>query len=222
MGLHKKHTKTYTSVCSFQFSSSVGCILLFTYLDLVEGSYFWLSYRVIVLTSPNGKPREFFFLIVCTRLFSKAVLHFRESGLLKHETQHRCKINKIQLLGRSVYPHMQMNLLSTSVLTTCPLILPAGKKIAFQREKKNCLPCKTTRWVLMAASYCRPSVNHRTFFSLTMFNSFESRWVHKSGIFCDFTKHKSEFFCDSSITVIYRKKDYQVSLITLCPVQLGH
>lgn len=100
--------------------------LLFTYLDLVEGSYFWLSYRVIVLTSPNGKPREFFFLIVCTRLFSKAVLHFRESGLLKHETQHRCKINKIQLLGRSVYPHMQMNLLSTSVLTTCPLILPAG------------------------------------------------------------------------------------------------
>lgn len=86
-------------------------------------------------TSPNGKPREFFFLIVCTRLFSKAVLHFRESGLLKHETQHRCKINKIQLLGRSVYPHMQMNLLSTSVLTTCPLILPAGKKIAFQREK---------------------------------------------------------------------------------------
>lgn len=122
----------------FSFPHLLGCILLFTYLDLVEGSYFWLSYRVIVLTSPNGKPSELlFFLIVCTLLFSKAVLHFRESGLLKHETQHRCKINKIQLLGHSMYPHMQMNLLSTSVLTTCPLILPAGKKDSFSEGKEK-------------------------------------------------------------------------------------
>lgn len=154
----------------------------------------------------------FFFLIVCTQLFSKAVLHFRESGLLKHETQHRCKINKIQLLGHSMYPHIQMNLLSTSVLTTCPLILQAGKKKAFQRIKKNCLPCKTTRWVLMAAFYCCPFCKSKDIFSI---NYVYQLWEQVGE-----SKHKSEIFCDSSITVIYRKKDYQVSII--CPMQLGH